>query len=401
MLIGEGQTAQVLRNLCHQIHEGETGVPQQDSARPPGSWSRLAGDIKRLFGVTLRPPSYIVERGEITMAYREKSGTLLDLSSAGRGLQQTLLLLAYLYENPNTVLLLDEPDAHLEILRQRQIYQLLTSVAADQGSQVIAASHSEVILNEAAGRDIVIAFVGVPHRIDDRGTQVAKSLKKIGFEHYYQAEETGWVLYLEGSTDLAILRAFAETLDHPAAQCLERPFVHYVGNDVSKVQQHFWGLKEAKPDLVGVCVFDRLERDLPDNLGAVGLQWSKREIENYLCKKDVLLAYAHHERPDDLFALAEATRRKEAMEHAIQEVSTALKTLRQPDPWSADTKATDDFLDPLFDEYFERLGLPKLLRKSDYHELARLVPRDQVDPEIVEKLEAIVTVARKAKPRTP
>ena len=46
------------------------------------------------------------------MGYREKSGVELDLSSAGRGLQQTLLLLAYLYANPNTAVLLDEPDAH-------------------------------------------------------------------------------------------------------------------------------------------------------------------------------------------------------------------------------------------------------------------------------------------------
>ena len=99
------------------------------------------------------------------MTYGER-GVKLDLSSAGRGLQQTLLLLAYMYANPGAVLLLDEPDAHLEILRQRQIYRLLIDVASESNSQIIAASHSEVLLNEAAGRDVVIAFVGPPHRID-------------------------------------------------------------------------------------------------------------------------------------------------------------------------------------------------------------------------------------------
>src|SRR3972149_11860788 len=100
----------------------------------------------------------------------------LDLSSAGRGLQQTLLLLSYMYANPESVVLLDEPDAHLEILRQRQIYQILTDVAQKHGNQIIAASHSEIILNEAADRDNVIAFVGKPHPISDRGHQVLKSL---------------------------------------------------------------------------------------------------------------------------------------------------------------------------------------------------------------------------------
>ena len=171
--------------------------------------------LRSLFGVTLNPPEFIKERGQITMSYHD-GGTELDLVSSGRGLQQTLLLLAHLYTHPRTVLLLDEPDAHLEILRQRQIYQILTETAESQGCQVIAASHSEVLLNEAADRDIVVAFVGKPHRIDDRRSQVLKSLRSIGFDQYYQAEQTGWVLYLEGSTDLAILQAFAELLDHPA-----------------------------------------------------------------------------------------------------------------------------------------------------------------------------------------
>ena len=93
------------------------------------------------------------------MSYRDGSISL-DLSSSGRGLQQTLLLLAYIAAHPGSVLLLDEPDAHLEILRQRQIYQTLTELAREHDSQIIAASHSEVILNEAADRDVVIAFLG-------------------------------------------------------------------------------------------------------------------------------------------------------------------------------------------------------------------------------------------------
>ena len=211
--IGEGRTAEVLRNLCYSIWESKLE-----------KWAVLESQVDQLFGVQIGSPAYIPERGEITMQYREH-GTLLDLSSSGRGLQQTLLILAYLYANPGAVLLLDEPDAHLEILRQRQIYKLITDVASANGNQIIAASHSEVLLNEAAGRDVVVAFVGTPHRIDDRGSQVLKSLRDIGFEDYYQAEQTGWVLYLEGSTDLAILQALARRLTivtGPYKRCSDR-----------------------------------------------------------------------------------------------------------------------------------------------------------------------------------
>ena len=51
----------------------------------------------------------------------------LDLSAYGRGQQQTMLLLTHMAANLRAVLLLDEPDAHLEILRQRQIYQVSRS----------------------------------------------------------------------------------------------------------------------------------------------------------------------------------------------------------------------------------------------------------------------------------
>src|SRR5260221_7811448 len=112
-LIGQGRTAEVLRNLCYQVY-------QRDGK---AAWHDIVQRITDLFGADLQPPEYIAERSEITMRY-EENGTNLDLSSAGRGLQQTLLLLAHLYANPKTILLLDEPDAHLEILRQRQTYQL-------------------------------------------------------------------------------------------------------------------------------------------------------------------------------------------------------------------------------------------------------------------------------------
>jgi hypothetical protein len=351
--------------------------------------------------VTLLPPKYIKERSEIVMAYEEAGGAKLDLSSAGRGLHQTLLLLAYLYANPQTVLLLDEPDAHLEVLRQRQTYQLLTELAERQGAQIIAASHSEVVLNEAADRDIVIAFVGRPHRINDRGSQVLKALTDLGFEQYYQAEQTGWVLYLEGATDLAILKAFAQTLAHPAGEILGRVFVSYVSTNLpQRARDHFWGLHEAKVDLVGLALFDRLDKKLQEGGPLTELAWRRREIENYLCQEPVLLRYARHELPNDLFSAAEADRREAAMRAAIAEVTTALKTLRNLDPWLPDIKATDEFLNPLFRTYFARLGLPNFLLKSDYHILANLVAKDELDVEIIEKLDAIARVASQARPRT-
>ncbi len=342
--LGEGRTAEVLRNLCYMISRESSDSP---------SWVELRQQMNRLFGITLDDPEYIAERGEISMMYRDHSGALLDISSSGRGMQQTLLLLAYLYANPDATLLLDEPDAHLEVLRQRHIYNMLAEVASRQASQVIAASHSEVLLNEAADRDVVVSFVGRPHRIDDRGSQTLKALKEIGYEQYMQAEQTGWVLYVEGSTDLAILRSFAQALEHPVAARLEQPFVHYVANQPQKAYSHFYGLREAKADLVGIAVFDRLDRDLEERPGLKQITWSRREIENYLCLPPILLRYAAASGSKDaigpLFAMADAEQRRNVMNECIRALVPPVAVNDLEDPYWVNTKVSDDFLPRLFE----------------------------------------------------
>ena len=380
VLIGEGQTAQVLRNLCFQVSE-----------KLSDDWQTIVAEMKRVFGVDFHNPKRQPVRGSIELAYDEH-GVEFDLSSAGRGMQQTLLLLAHIYANRGATLLLDEPDAHLEILRQRQIYALITETARRAGSQVIAASHSEVLLNEAADRDVVVAFVGRPHRIDDRGAQVLKSLKEIGFDQYYQAEQCGFVLYLEGSTDLAILRVLARRLNHPAEAKLEAPFVRYVQNQPPQVLHHYYGLKEAKPDLRGFAIFDRLEKGLPQGFPLQCVQWRRREIENYLCSREVLVRYAEGMEPDDLVGRALRAERREKMVAAIDKIEGALRILGK-DPWSPDTKVSDEFFRPLFESYFASLGGDDRLNKSNYHELADFVAADEIDRDVVECLDKLVAAA--------
>ena len=387
--IGEGRTAEVLRNLCYQVLQDTQNTQK---------WGTLCEKIRALFGVNLDDPKYIPERSEIEMSYSDEFGISLDISSSGRGLQQTLLLLAYIAAHPGSVLLLDEPDAHLEILRQRQIYQVLTELAKEHNSQIIAASHSEVILNEAADRDVVIAFLGKPHRIDDRGSQLLKSLRTIGFEQYYQAEQQGWVLYLEGATDLAILREFAEKLSHDAVTVLERPYVHYVGNQPRKAREHFYGLREAKPNLLGFCLLDRIPDELQTRPELIEYTWQRSEIENYIVpSKHVLIEWARTEAEEQFGALF-STLWVSTMEERIKEIEEARAVLRQESPWSPDIKVTDDFLDGLFETFFEKLEMTNLMRKTNYHTLVQYVPAEQIDPEVTEVLNSILEVANKALP---
>jgi ABC-type nitrate/sulfonate/bicarbonate transport system ATPase subunit len=392
--LGEGRTAEVLRNICLALASNDTA-----------SWKAVQAKIQKLFQVDLDDPLYDASRGEISMTYAEQ-GSRFDLSAAGRGLQQTLLLLAFLHSQRGCVLLLDEPDAHLEIVRQLESYEVLVTTAEQRDCQVLAATHSTDLLEAAADRDVLISFVGRPHRIDDRAglAQTVKALRRIGYREYYLAEQVGWVLYVEGSTDVAILAAFANRLGHAAIRCLSRPFVHtkFVQDDPSQARSHFHALREAKPDLVGILVTDRLTPNPKEHHPQLReMIWHRREIENYLCQLETLESYARdwarRMAPGPLFGDEASVVSK--MRDAYTANITPAALADPQHAWWSNVKASDEFLAPVFKAFFAALGAQNEMNKSDYHVLAAHVPVERIDREIIEKLDAIEEVASRAKPR--
>jgi hypothetical protein len=64
------------------------------------------------------------------------------------------------------------------------------------------------------------------------------------------------------------------------------------------------------------------------------------------------------------------------------------------------TTASAEFLTPLIKKFYVKLGLPTLMRKTDYHTLAVHVDAASNDHEVTEKLDRISQVAAAARPRT-
>lgn len=411
VLLGEGQTAQVIRNLCLHLY---TQKPDR------GHWQRLCQRMQALFGVRLHSPEFIAERGEIVMKYREPDGTRLDLSAAGKGMLQTLLLLCHLYMNPGAVLLLDEPDAHLAPLRQRQIVRTLLAIAAEQDSQVIAASNSEIVISEIAGRGSVVRLDGAAGRAQvmaGRPAGMPGTARAAGWTEHLQAAERGWVLYLPGPLDLSSLQALAQRLGHPAQAALEQPLCHYIGDGpeaAERARWHFYALRELCPSLRGVALYSHPgPQDRMKDAGASALHehtWQRGDLDSYYALDEVLLAFAHNERgvaseaatgsadpaapPRRQLQLAamlspEQRRREQALRTAVAEVEAALRTLGRVDRRGAPSRTRSDFLRPVLRRFTEQLGPAAALRESDYHTLIRLAPPERLDRELTEQLDAI------------
>ncbi len=420
VLLGQGQTAQVLRNLCLLVW-------QEDRRH----WARIAEWMERLFHIDLREPVQ-TGRGSIDLLYRQESvKEPLDIALAGRGLQQMLLVFAYLYSHPGSVLLIDEPDAHLEILRQRQVYVLLRELAAENASQVILATHSEVILNEALDHNLTLLLAG---RTDDLAarTDIKNTLKYYGAEHYVRALQRGYVLYVEGSTDAEILKALARKTEHGAAEVWdERINSFYVQDNFSDggldaelarveggfgltPQRHFFALRNMVPELRGLALLDGDGRERADtDEGGLRISyWRRYECENYIVTPDTLRGFARDQYRDALPLF-------DRIGDEIDEVLDALilervfegreddfRVWRAADPaagrllWVAQTQRLklSTFAEDVFRRLADRLGHAMLLRKGELYRLVDFLPDGEIPEEVTAKLDLLAELFTGARP---
>lgn len=391
MLLGQGNTAEVLRNLCLSV-----ATSSEDD------WTHVVELMKRLFNIALGKPVE-TSRGIITLAYRQTNvKEALDISSAGRGMLQMLLVFAYLYSHKGSVLLVDEPDAHLEILRQKQVYVLLRDIASKNGSQVVIVTHSEQILDEAVDRNLTLLLEG---KADDiAGKQdIRNSLKHFGADHYVRARERGYVLYVEGGTDVDMLRALAERLNHSAAEIWdERVNTFYVRNNHpsqdtdaelerveggygNKWQDHFNGLRGLLPKLLGLAILDNDGQNRQSRVeGNLDIRyWRRYETENYFVTPDLLRNFARSQYPtDDLFTQQAQIAIDDALADVVSRlvfdgVTDDYAEWQRSTPaaarlvWEAKTERRK--LSAIAEEFFRvlasKLKSPMLLKKGEFHRL--------------------------------
>lgn len=409
--LGRGSTAEVLRNICLQVFQSA-----------PDDWKEIATLVQRLFHVQLSDP-VVNKNGAVDLAYRQ-DGTSgeMDLALSGRGFQQMLLIFAYLFLHKRSVLLIDEPDAHLEILRQQQVYVLLRDIARKNGCQVVLVTHSEVLLREALDSNLSLILHGQVENLANK-EDIRNSLKHFGAEHYVRAKETGHVLYVEGSTDLDMIKAFARILKHPVADLLDdgsKLNTYYLQDNFPEperttdaelerveggyglsAEKHFGALKRMLPSLRGLAIHDDDGRGRGDQTmgDLVNLVWRRYEAENYFITPELLLATARQQLGGgDLFHdMPETTLQTLMLECIFDGNRSDLENYNRADPstrktlWRAQTqrRKLSDFAEEYFRRFAEATGTPMLLRKGSLHELVPNCAPAELNGEVKEKLDAL------------
>lgn len=414
--IGQGKTSEVLVNLCYKIYENNEA-----------DWRKITELMDKLFEVQLQKPLFLEANGTVELKYNTKSITGksngLDISLSGRGQQEMLLLIAYLFSHKKSVLLLDEPDAHLEILRQRQVFALLKHLASENGNQIIIATHSEVIANEAKNNLTLLVGGDIIDLTHNPSGQIRAYIVQYGMEHYYKAKLKKRIIYVEGSTDIDMFLAFAKKLKHQCQAIFEDTFYYFYTQDVEDMpdfdkelarigadnyeqkqihRQHFSVMKNAISDFKGIALFDGDAKNRVDEIEKQKdfalVYWKKYELENYFVN------------PNTVFAFIEETCKNEAILSKYREIwnkqvlISVFDSRQQPylaykkgdeayqsfqfEELMSDKKASL-FLEQFFADLAAETNSSLLLRKGDFYQLIHYLDVDNMDSEVKVKLDLI------------
>ena len=380
-LLGQGKPGDVLRNLLVEINNNQ------------GAWGRLTKSIHKIFGYELLPPN--TDGPSIVAEYQHpENGARFDIASAGSGFLQVLMLLTFLNSRQKSVLLLDEPDAHLHVILQDGIYNELRTAAQANNSQLIIATHSEVVINAVDPRELC-ALLGEPKKLATNAekSSLIRSLSALSNMDIMLAIEKRAILYVEGHTDLNILRVWSTILNHRIKGFLEKPFWKPTVSETRiqttgvKAQDHFQALLLAQDEIRGVQISDRDGNEgIPGHRMALDgkllkLCWARYEIENYLIHPNVLARFIG-KAVGPIAPLADVDAMREEMRKHL------------PGTVVDDPMTTNDVL---VSTKIRKSILPQILENSgllNYHytrfaEIAAVMQRNEIHPEITEVLDAI------------
>ena len=259
------------------------------------------------------------------------------------------------------------------------------------------------------------------------------ALRLCGTESYVRARQCGHVLYVEGDTDIRILRALARRLGHRSADFLDARVNAYYTRDIFPAKtresellraedgfgktprEHFAAMKGLLPELHGLAILDSDQKNSEDRVEG-DLQtsfWRRYEIENYFVTPELLTNSSRSR-------LAEATLFRgftEEIEEALDEVIQqrvfhdeadfeAWKSLHGEPArllWEAATRdiKLSEFAEDFFRRLAARTGGPMLLRKGDLDRLVAFADPDRIPAEVTEKLDRIAELDdRSSPPRT-
>jgi predicted ATPase len=342
-LIGQGLSGGVIRNVLFDLYEHNkkerdrlrgNGMKLKSSSlkwlRANDPWEILQKTMHSIFATDLRVVpfnerfhSYIrIEsaKGELKgdKFTRHPKYTPRDLMVEGSGFLQWLSVYALALSPDVDVVLLDEPDAHLNAMLQKELLMSLANVANVRNKQVLMATHSPELIR-FYDHDKILAVADRKAKYLQEDVGKVKVLGGIGTIHtptLHLLMEHKRMLILEAESDWRFLQLIAKQANFDWPKSIV-PW-YWTGAAGERLQLYRQLLSEI-PGLKAISIRDRddepdatVEANLLDKSHVskeahfTVMKWRRRHIENYLLcvgaiaraagcpKEDVVAFFAKH-----------------------------------------------------------------------------------------------------------
>ena len=154
----DGRASEIIRNLLLDTKESV-----------PDNYNKLIRRLQKDFGFVIDNVSFDESSDINVHAYYDETindiDVPFDFCASGSGMMQVLQILTSIYRycpNSSTVVLLDEPDAHLHSNMQVALFYSLREIQMELGIQIIISTHSTAIIT-AANPTEIIPISNSPH----------------------------------------------------------------------------------------------------------------------------------------------------------------------------------------------------------------------------------------------
>lgn len=367
--VGEGRPGEILRTLLVELYE-----------KHQKKWKDLQKELKELFQVQLDAVDYNPNTdADIALYFRHilpdgsNKGPRLEISNGGSGFLQFLLLASFLSVRSESVLLVDEPDSHMHVFLQREMYKWLEKTAGQNNCKLIISTHSEVLVNSTDIQQITTFFGKRPKPLNLKRNLLNVALDKVSPLQILNMEWKKRVVFVEGESDRRILEAWAETLQHPVISKLKNAYYEFLRtNKITEAIKLYETFVEVIPEsLQAFCLRDHVgsaTQNVPSGFKVYG--WKEKEIENYLIHPKSLIRFAEYKSAGSLFKNAEG---KKAEKYLKENLSP--KFYDNPLGVSLAEKGSD-FLEKFFSDIGQSIG------KVDYYEIAQTMKPDEISDEV-------------------
>ncbi len=147
----DGRASEIIRNLLLDTKESV-----------PANYELLVQRLAKDFGFIIDNVAFNEQEDINVHAYYDEnidsSSVPFDFCASGSGMMQVLQILTSIYRycpSSSTIVLLDEPDAHLHANMQVALFHSLQEIQKELGIQIIISTHSTAIISAANPSEII------------------------------------------------------------------------------------------------------------------------------------------------------------------------------------------------------------------------------------------------------